>query len=125
MPNIKILGRRPHHEIPLYLKAADVLVLPNSGKEDISRLYTSPMKLFEYMASMSPIVASRLPSICEILNDGNAVLVEPDRPEALASAVESVLGNELLVRAITKQALVDVEKYSWDRRAKMILEFII
>ncbi|PIT95636.1 hypothetical protein COT96_00125, partial [Candidatus Falkowbacteria bacterium CG10_big_fil_rev_8_21_14_0_10_38_22] len=56
--NIRFEGRKPHGEIPIWLKAADVLVLPNTAKEKISKYYTSPLKLFEYMAAQKPIVAS-------------------------------------------------------------------
>ncbi|MFQ5857321.1 MAG: glycosyltransferase, partial [Anaerolineae bacterium] len=54
--NVQVLGHASPTQVPLYLAAADVLILPNSAKEDISRLYTSPLKLFEYMASGRPIV---------------------------------------------------------------------
>src|SRR3989338_383757 len=56
--NILILGYKSHDKIPYYLKAADILVLPNSATEKISSYYTSPVKMFEYMASQRPIVAS-------------------------------------------------------------------
>src|SRR3989338_7168842 len=59
--NVKIIEHRPHDEIPFWLRAADILVLPNTAIEDISKYYTSPMKLFEYMASGRPIVPSDLP----------------------------------------------------------------
>ncbi|MDO8496467.1 MAG: glycosyltransferase, partial [bacterium] len=49
MENVMILGHRPYKEMPIFLRSADVLVLPNSAKEEISRSYTSPLKLFEYM----------------------------------------------------------------------------
>jgi glycosyltransferase involved in cell wall biosynthesis len=55
----------------MWQKAADALVLPNTAKEDISKYYTSPMKLFEYMASRRPIVATNIPSITEIINEEN------------------------------------------------------
>ena len=59
---------------------ADVLALPNPSSA-ISREFTSPLKLFEYMASGRPIVASDLPSLREVLADGrNALLVEPATP---------------------------------------------
>ena len=120
---INIIGHRPYAEIPYWLKAADVLVLPNSGKEDISQYWTSPLKMFEYMASGRPIVSSSLPSIKEILNEENAVLVEPDNPVALASAIERVLQSSDLSERISAQALKDVQNYSWDKRAKNILWF--
>src|SRR3989344_8676506 len=51
LEKITIIKHQPPYLIPLYLKSADVLVLPNSSQEKISRLYTSPIKMFEYMAS--------------------------------------------------------------------------
>lgn len=120
--NILILGRLPYHEIPFYLKSADVLVLPNSAKSDISKFYTSPMKLFEYMASKKPIVASNLPSIREILNLGNAVLVEPDNPQMLAAGIKKVLQNPELANIISKKSFNDVQNYTWQKRAESIVD---
>ena len=118
--SIHAIGQRPHSEIPYWLAAADVLVLPNSGKEDISKYWTSPMKMFEYMASKRPIVASDLPSIREILNEENAVLVEPDNPEKLAEGINIVLQNPQLSDRISTKAAFDVQEYTWSKRAKNI-----
>lgn len=123
--NIKIVGHRLHDEIPIWQKAADVLVLPNTAKEDISKFYTSPMKLFEYMASGTPIVASNIPSIAEILNERNSVLVEPDNSEKLAEKISWALDGRQGVEVLSGQALVDVKKYSWVRRAQRISKIII
>ncbi len=122
--NVIILGYQPRKMIPLYLKAADVLVLPNSGRELISRLYTSPLKLFEYMAAQRPIVASDLTSLREILNESNAVLVPPDNPSALAEGVRKVLSDSTSAESISRQARSDVQNYTWFKRAEKILKFI-
>jgi glycosyltransferase involved in cell wall biosynthesis len=122
---VEIIGYRPYGEIPLWLRAADVLVLPNSGKEDISKYWTSPMKMFEYMASGTPIVASDLPSIGEILDETNAVLVAPDDQEALAEGIRRVLGDTNLARALAQKTLEDVRRYSWQRRSEAILNFAL
>lgn len=123
--NVLILGQRPHKEIPAYLKAADVLVLPNSGKEEISRYYTSPLKMFEYMASGRPIVASKLSSISEILNDRNSVLVKPDDVDSLMAGIKKLLDNKAFGEELAKKALEDVQNYAWQKRAAKILDFII
>ncbi len=123
-PRILIVGQRPYKEIPLYLKAADVLVLPNTAKETVSRHYTSPVKLFEYMASGRPIIASDLPSIRDVLNEKNAVLVPPDNPEAFAGAIIDLLNNHTHAEAIATMALRDVQQYSWSNRARSIINFI-
>ena len=122
--SIKLIGHRPQAEMPYWLKAADVLVLPNTAKTDISRYWTSPMKMFEYMASNRPIVASDLPSIREILNKDNAVLVEPDNPAALAEGLRKALQNPEFSAKISNQAFQDVKEYTWQRRVKNILNFI-
>lgn len=122
--NIMILGNKPHQDIPLFLRAADVLIVPNSAKEKISRLYTSPMKLFEYMASGTPIVATRLPSLLEVLNEKNSVLVNPDSPEDMARGINTMFSDVEHAATLSKQALMDVQQYSWGKRAKAILSFI-
>jgi len=124
LTNVLVVGHRPHAEIPLWLKAADVLVLPNSGQEDISKYWTSPMKMFEYMASERPIIASDLPSIREILNKENAVLVEPDSPGALAQGIKEVLQNSQLSDRISARAFEDVKEYTWRKRAEKICQKI-
>lgn len=119
--NIIMAGRKPHIEMPQWLCAADVLLLPNSGAESISRLYTSPMKMFEYMASGKPIVASRLPSITEILNETNAELVEPDNSRALAEGIMRLKNDPRRAERFAKQAKHDVQKYSWKEKAENML----
>jgi len=121
--NIRVIGQRPHSEIPQYLKAADVLVLPNTSRDAISRSYTSPLKLFEYMASRRPIVASDLPSIREVLNENNAILAAPDDPRQLALGIEKAFHSEELRTKIVEQAFSDVQRYSWRNRAASILSF--
>lgn len=118
--NIEFLGSRPYKEVPLYLKAADVLVLPNSALGQ-SVLYTSPLKMFEYMASQRPIVASRLPSITEVLNDKNSILVKPDNTESLFQGIQKDLMGGPDIENKVKQAYEDVKTYSLDARAKKIL----
>ena len=117
-------GYKPYSEIPKYLAAADVLVLPNSGKFEISRADTSPLKLFEYMAVKRAIVASDLPSIREILNERNAILVPPDDPVALAAGIEKAVADEQGSKNLAEQAFRDVQAYSWESRAKKILDSI-
>lgn len=111
-------------DIPFYLKAADVLILPNSAESEESVSYTSPIKMFEYMASGVPIIASDLPSIREVLNDRSCFFVKPDRPEELGGAISKMLSDSSLCKRIADQALLDVKKYTWDEYAKKIILFL-
>ncbi len=112
-----------HSMIPLWLRAADVLVLPNTGKQKVSLYYTSPMKLFEYIAARKPVVASAIPSIMEILNEDNSILVEPDVPAALATGITLAIENKELSRRISENATIDSKKYTWGQRAQKITDY--
>jgi len=122
LANVSIVGHKPHREIPVWQKAADLLVLPNTAKEDISKYYTSPMKLFEYMASGRPIIASDIPSIREIVDEKTAILVKPDDPEALAEAIKKASDSDH--SAMISESLARVRERTWTKRSARIMEFI-
>ena len=121
---ILILGHRPHKEMPLWQKAADVLVLPNTAKEAISLYYTSPMKLFEYMASGRAIVASDIPSIRELADDSSVLFVPADDAKALATGIVKAMDESQETKSRMSRARVGVEDHTWDKRAQRILSFI-
>jgi glycosyltransferase involved in cell wall biosynthesis len=124
LEKIITLGHQEYSRVPYFLKAADCLVLTGTVKYGISEKHTSPMKMFEYMTSYEPIVASDLPSFREILNEKNSILVESDNPQAMAEGIKKALNDAEFSTKISEQAHKDVQKYSWDNRAKSILEFI-
>ncbi len=64
-------GQRPAEEIPAYLDAASVLVSPRSSGTN------TPLKIYQYLRSGRPIVATRLRTHTQVLNDDVAILVEP------------------------------------------------
>jgi len=79
--------KQPEH-IPLWLRAAEVIVIPNSGKERISREDTNPMKLYEALAVNAKIVMSDLPALREAAGDTPGVwFVVPDSPQLLAETI--------------------------------------
>lgn len=120
---VRFLGFRPYNELPNNQAAADVLVVPNTGKNDVSVRFTSPLKLIAHMASHRPIVASDLPSIRELVNDESAVLVRPDDPEALARGIMRAVEGDLGQR-LEKNAFTAVSKLDWSLRAQRIIAFI-
>jgi glycosyltransferase involved in cell wall biosynthesis len=107
-------------DVPERLARARVLVLPNPPSA-ISTRFTSPLKLFEYMAARRPIVASDLPAIREVLTDGeNAVLVAAGDPNALAGAIRRVLEDDALAMRLADAAYRDAANYTWARRAERL-----
>ena len=79
-------GKRPPSKLPLFLAAADVVVSPRT------RGTNTPFKIFTYLASGRPLVATRIASHTQLLDDGLAFLVEPT-PEGLAAGLRAVLEN--------------------------------
>ncbi len=122
--NIRFAGHVPKRETPSYLMAADALLLPNSPVSEESVSYTSPIKLFEYMASRRPIIASDLPSIREILSENYALLVPPDNVPAFRDAVLKLKRDEYFGAELASRAYGLVTQYTWQRRAERIMDFI-
>jgi glycosyltransferase involved in cell wall biosynthesis len=118
------VGNRKHQEIPIWQKASDVLVLPNTAKEKISKYYTSPMKLFEYMASHVPIVTSRIPSIEEIVTEEEVFFAEADNEKSVAEKIKMAIINGEEATRRSNGAFAKVLAHTWDKRAKRILSFI-
>ena len=123
--NIKLTGQKKYSEIPFYLKAADCLVLTGTAKDERSNYFTSPLKLFEYMASARPIVASDTSAIREVLtHQKNSWLIQPDDEKALAEGIIYILDNPEIGELISREARTEVEKYTWRKRVKKIISFI-
>jgi glycosyltransferase involved in cell wall biosynthesis len=122
--SVVIVGRRPHQEIPLWLRAADILSIPNTAKEPAGSIESSPSKLIEYMASGRPIVASDVPGIRDVLEEDMGYCVEPDSASAIADAVEQIIlhPEEATKRAVRAQEAA--RSLSWTARARSITAFI-
>lgn len=120
--SVLVVGHRPYQDVPLYLRAADVLVMSDSMRFDISREYTSPLKLFQYMAAQKPIVAPATPALCEILNDECAWLYEPDNPLLLAQAISQAFEHPKKSKQKSTTAFEQVHEYTWKKRAEKILD---
>jgi glycosyltransferase involved in cell wall biosynthesis len=117
---VTFTGMVPPVEVASHLREADVVVLPNPSSA-LSHDFASPLKLFEYMASGRPIVASDLPSIREILTDGhNALLAEAGNAPAFTAAIRRLEADRDLGRRLAAQALSDVRAYTWERRAERL-----
>jgi len=101
-------GERPAEEIPAYLLAADVLVSPRS------RGTNTPLKIYQYLRSGKPIVATRLLTHTQVLDDDTAILTGATAAE-FGAGVLSALGDRDRAAAVGRRArLLADTKYSYE-----------
>lgn len=111
LPNVAVLGAKPQHEVPAYLRTADVTIVPFAS----SRLSAavSPLKAFEYLAMERPVVSTPLPEI-----DGVPGVLVADGADAFADAVR---------RATTTpfprdDARAFIARHTWQERVERLLQ---
>jgi glycosyltransferase involved in cell wall biosynthesis len=119
---VELLGMVPQPEVARELARARVVAVPVRRTEMTLR-HTSPLKAFEAMAAGRPILASDLPSSREFLRHGeNAWLVPPDDPAALGEGLARLLDDDALSERIARAAFGDAVSFSWDARARRLLD---
>jgi len=91
------VGRRPVEEMPAYLDAATVLVSPRSTGTN------TPLKIYQYLRSARPIVATRLRTHTQVLSDETAFLVDPT-PEGLAGGILAALADPATAEQVGHRA---------------------
>lgn len=116
-PNILFMDRLQHHEIPLYLNAADAFVLPTQH-EGCSNA------IVEAMACGLPIISSDLPFNWDICDETNSILVNPNNIEAIKNAIIKLRDNRDLRDKLSLGSLAKAESLTIDKRASRIIEFI-
>lgn len=130
LANVRLHGHVPHAEAQARMRDVDVLLAPyraavliGGGGADVGR-WMSPLKIFEYMASGRPMVASDLPVLREVLVDGvNARLAPADDAEAWARILEELARDPAQARALAGRAREELAtRYAWDVRVRRILE---
>jgi len=120
--NIKVKASVEHKKVCKYIKEADILILPNT-RDEYSTYYTSPIKLFEYLASGKPIVISDLPSMREIVDKSCVHFFKAEDSKSLALAIEEAAKFES--RHIKAKIRINIaKKHTWEKRASRILNII-
>ncbi|KPQ29105.1 MAG: Glycosyltransferase [Marinobacter excellens HL-55] len=125
--NVEFLGFIDPANIDSCYGAFKIALLPNYpdvfiGKGNIGK-WTSPMKLFEYMATKKAIVCTDLPVFKEVLSDGvDALLCDSGSLDQWVSAINSLLSNESLRHYCSENAHLKFKsEYTWDSRAKAVV----
>ncbi len=107
-----------------YIHQAGICLLPLTDT-GLGGRYTSPLKLFEYMAAGKAIVVSDLPSMRQVLTpEQDALLVPTGEPEAFAQTIERLLTDKELRMRLGDTAKSRAQNFSWRARSETILRFI-
>ncbi len=119
--DITFLGFKENNLIPFYLKSADILLAPYSTECSTVR-WMSPLKLFEYMVSKVPIIASDVDRIKEICNNDECLFFQADDPRDLSKKINLLMQTKELQRKFIKNAYDKVKSYTYSKRCEIILK---
>jgi glycosyltransferase involved in cell wall biosynthesis len=115
------VGRVPYEKVPIYINASDVCVAPFI-RERNSKIGLSALKTYEYLACGKPLVASRIPGVKELIEtSGSGILVRPEDPEELSTAVIKLLPDENTRNQMGKKGRnYIIENHSWESVARKV-----
>ncbi|CQR70554.1 Putative teichuronic acid biosynthesis glycosyltransferase TuaH [Sporomusa ovata DSM 2662] len=122
--NVRFYGFIWQAELPQYYERFNIVLAPYTYT-DYSK-WTSPLKVFEYMALKKTIIASNIPVLQEFLvNRENALLVSPDNMEQWVECIRTASKDAALRKKLGNNAYHDlVNTYSWKARARNVIEGI-
>jgi len=114
-------GRLPHEQVPKYIAAMDIAVIPDSNK------YGSPVKLFEYMAMGKAVVAPRLAPMEDVLTEGiDGMLFEPKNKEQLKKLLAALIEDSEKRVWLGQNARRTVyKKHLWVHNAQQIIDIYL
>ncbi len=110
------LGWIDKDELPALHNGASVFVFP-SFYEGFG------IPVIEAMASGTPVVASSAASLPEVVGDAG-VIIDPEKPEQIAEAVEKILDNEDFRKDLIEKGFVRAKEFSWEKCAKETFDII-
>jgi glycosyltransferase involved in cell wall biosynthesis len=108
LPNVRLLGARPYAELPSYLAALDVALIP--FKQGPVTYHADPIKAYEYLAAGVPVVATDLPALRRLEH----VVRLADSPGSFLTQIEASLAEGRNARRQERQA--EAARHSWEDR---------
>jgi len=120
--NLLFIPSVPHQQVPAWLRSADAGLLLYPGSQYLAE-FSSPLKVFEYLACGLPVIATRLAALEEVVKDGvNGKLVDSQDPRAAAAEIAAVLRDSQLLTRLGSAARQCAAEYHYSRRAERIAE---
>lgn len=125
-PNLAEYRYLPHEKVFDKMAEMDFLLLitkPQSTNRDITP-YTSPLKLFEYMSVAGVVLASRTPSVEEIIHHGENGYLVGNTFEEWIYALRDLARNRELYQRISSGAIETAARHTWKSRAQQIIRIM-
>jgi glycosyltransferase involved in cell wall biosynthesis len=116
--NIHYLGMKCYNELPLYLKAFDVAMMPFALND--ATKYISPTKTLEYMAAQKPIISTK---IADVVRDYSSCVNLVETTDEFAQTIRNLLDRTENTN-IEQQYADILAKTSWDNTAKQMKSII-
>ncbi|MFP5380478.1 MAG: glycosyltransferase, partial [Vicinamibacteria bacterium] len=120
VPNIRLLGQRPHSDVPRYVKGFDVGLVPYRIAEYTENVY--PTKLNEYLVMGTPVVATNLAEIRRFNAEHGDVVRIGATPDEYAAAIRGAMGGSTPVEIARRIEVA--ESNSWERRLEAMRALI-
>ena len=107
-----------------FFKTIHVGLVPYPAYEDLS--YIFPIKVLEHLSQGNPVVASRLPGLCAMVeNEKNGLVVEAGNHEELAAAISRLQADVELYNRLARQALDSIRRFDVEAKNKEIFETLL
>jgi len=115
---VRFIGFIPNEDLPCWYRKADLVVLPSVYE-------TFGIPLIEAMASGTPVLATRVGGIPEIVEDGRVgILVEPGSVEQLADGIRNLIRDDKRLFQMGEEARqMVIDKFSWDKAVTTLLQY--
>ncbi|MDD2740705.1 MAG: glycosyltransferase family 4 protein [Rhodocyclaceae bacterium] len=119
---VEFVGHLSPHEVGVRLARACIAILPNRAGSVSA--FTSPLKLFEYMAAGCAVVVSDLPVLREVLDEHEASWFTPGDAQSLAGAVRALVDDPLRAKAMGERLSIKAHDFTWAARATRLLDVV-
>jgi glycosyltransferase involved in cell wall biosynthesis len=126
--NVEFMGYIDNKDVPDIMERMDIMLLPNKADQVCAGeqigAYTSPLKMFEYMASGRPLIASDIPVLREVLDETDSFLAADGDVEGWVRTIKKIAADRVNALLVAAKAREDVKKYTWKARAEAMAEIL-
>ena len=128
--NLNIFEYVPYNRLSYFIGKMDIVLMPSSrnklksigGVGNISK-YTSPVKLFDYLASGKLIISSRLKVFEEVIKDKeNCIMIKKLKPKLWLRTIKNLKNRLNEINRIKKNAFLLSKNFTYEKRAEKILK---